>query len=102
MDEQIDTLLMTNPTKDTYPIFPWKPKLLPVCIAIISRCVCIKINTVWDDDVWLVFEVKRRSRACADDGIRLPDQVTCDPAVLALGGGGEGNADFCAEKFLLE
>ena len=91
---------MTNPTKDAYSVFPWEAKLLPVCIAIISRCVGVEVDAVRDDDIWPSLDVRCGRSAGADDGVRLPDQVACDPAVLALGGGGEGDADFCAEKLL--
>ena len=90
---------MTNPTKDAYPVLTGEAEFTPEGGAVFSGAVGVQVNTMGDDDIRAIFNIGCGGATGADDGIRLADQVAGDPAVLPLGGGGEGDADFGTEAF---
>lgn len=98
VNEKIDTFLVADTTKDPDAVFSGKPERLPELGAVVRWGVGAKIDAVGDDDVRAPLDVGGGGATGADDGIRLTDEITSNPAVLALGGGGEGDTDFGPEE----
>ncbi len=99
-DKEINALLLPDAAEDANTVLTGEAEFTPEGGAVFSGAVGVQVNTVGDDDIRAIFNIGCGGAAGADDGIRLADQVTGDPAVLPLGGGGEGDADFGAEAFL--
>ncbi len=99
LDEEIDAFLVSDPAENTDAVFAWEPEFFPEGGAVVAGEVGAEIDPVRDDDIGSSFNVGVRHVAGRDDGVRLADEVARDPAVVPLGGGGEGNFDFCAEAF---